>query len=314
MSRPVLDLGERCLPAGRALARRRRDRRRHRRRLWLAPLALMLLAGCGAGSRWLLTADRFAVARVETGPYRFTEPAVLEARLGTALGASIWTRDVETRLGQALGDLPWLSRFRLQRRLPATVRVELEEWRPLLLVQPDSLTDAGGRALVLVADGRVLPFPAHLPPPDLPLLVGVPLAAAAGPGHEPAWRVPPVQVPSLLALEAAVAETGLEALAPIDFVLAESDGLTLVLQRGQARLRLGQEDYAGRLRRYLAVRSEIAAGAVVDLRFQRRVFVEAAPPPEPESLPEGGEAAVPVPARGAGRDAPGGRAAGRATV
>ncbi len=84
--------------------------------------------------------------------------------------------------------------------------------------------------------------------------------------------------------------------------------------RVRTRKDLRRTYYAGRLRRYLAVRSEIAAGAVVDLRFQRRVFVEAAPPPEPESLPEGGEAAVPVPARGAARDAPGGRAASRATV
>ncbi|MHB8079270.1 MAG: cell division protein FtsQ/DivIB [Candidatus Krumholzibacteriia bacterium] len=270
MSCNPLTPGESGPAAGRALASARRGRRPRRRLLWLLPLALVVTAGVLGGARWLLTAERFAVARIETGPYRFSDPARLEARLGAALGSNIWTGAGARRLAAELPGLPWVRAVRVARELPGTLRVEIEEWRPLLAVAPDSSVGAGPGEFVLLADGRVEPFPGHLPRPDLPLLVGARVQARPDGG----WRLAPDQADSVLALAAAVAETGIEGCAPVDFILAGDDGLSLVLQGGRARLLVGGEEYAGRLRRFLALRNRLPDGAVVDLRFERRLFVD----------------------------------------
>jgi hypothetical protein len=245
--------------------------------LWIVPVLLIAGAGALLGARWALTADRFAVRRVETGPYRFSEPGELERRLSAALGCNIWTREGERRLRAELAALPWVRRVEIERELPGTLSVRLEEWRPLFAVQPDSQSTArlGARptTLVLCGDGRVVPFPAHLPAPDLPLLTGAALAPGDAGPNPAQWRLAGRVAAEVLALGDAVAETGLEAVAPIDFVVSGRDGLTVILQDARGRLRLGEDGYAGSLRRYLAVRGELAAGATVDLRFGRRVFV-----------------------------------------
>jgi hypothetical protein len=281
MKGPSLCLGERRAPAGRPLAARRRERRRWRRWLWLAPLIAVAAGGLLWGVRWALTADRFAVARVESGPYRFSAPGDLERRLAAGLGCNIWTRAGERRLREALLASPWVRRVDVQRELPGTLRVAIEEWRPLMLVQPDSAAAAVGArgTLALCADGRVVPLPAQLPAPDLPLLVGAELTPAANGGEQAGWwRLEEGLAGRVIALAAAFAETDLEAVSSVDFVTVGRDGLTVILQDGRARLRLGEGGYASSLRRYLAVRGELADGATVDLRFARRVFVGAAAP------------------------------------
>jgi hypothetical protein len=270
MSCSPLTPGEHGPAAGSVLASTRRGRRPRRRLLWVLSLVFVAAAGLLVGARWLLTAERFAVVRIETGPYRFSDPAQLEAQLGIALGSNIWTGAGARRLMAELPALPWVRRVRMARELPGTLRVELEEWRPLLEVAPDSSVGAGPGEFVLLADGRVEQFPGHLPRPDLPLLVGARLQARPDGG----WRLAPDQADSVLALAAAVAETGIEGCAPVDFILAGDEGLSLVLQGGRARLLVGGEDYAGRLRRFLALRNRLPDGAVVDLRFERRLFVD----------------------------------------
>ncbi len=287
MSCNPLTPGEHGPAAGGALASARRARRPRRRLLWLLPLGVVVVAGLCGGARWLLTAERFAVVRIETGPYRFSDPAPLEARLAAAIGSNIWTGAGSRRLAADLPGLPWVRRARVSRELPGTLRVELEEWRPLLEVAPDSSVGAGPGEFVLLADGRVEPFPGHLPRPDLPLLVGARLHARPDGG----WRLAPDQADSVLALAAAVAETGIEGCAPVDFILAGEDGLSLVLQGGRARLLVGGEEYAGRLRRFLALRNRLPDGAVVDLRFERRLFVDGPRDDEPAPAGDGAEAA-----------------------
>jgi hypothetical protein len=307
MSCNPLTPGERGPAAGCALASARRGRRPRRRLLWLLALGLVVAAGLLGGARWLLTAGQFSVVRIETGPYRFSDPAQLEARLGAALGSNIWIGAGSRRLMAELPALPWVRRVRVARELPGTLRVELEEWRPLLAVAPDSGVGAGPGEFVLLADGRVEPFPGHLPRPDLPLLVGARLQARPDGG----WRLAPAQADSVLALAAAVTETGIEGCAPVDFILAGDDGLSLVLQRGRARLLVGGEQYADRLRRFLALRNRLPDGAVVDLRFERRLFVDDQNTPDPAPAGDGagkpeaaavrrGRATVAAPA---GRDA-----------
>lgn len=258
-----LAIGEHRGPRGRALAAPRRPRS-SRRRLWLkVTLAVLALGLIAAGSWWLTTAPAFSVARVETGRYRFASGPAVEAALGRVLGRNIFTLPT-TAVRDAFGDLPWVREVSLGRRLPDVLTVRLEEWQPRLLLAP---AEAGGPALALVDGGRVLAWPDHLPLPALPWLVGVsPQATAAD--H---WTLEPEAAGVITALLEALAATGLEHEVPVDFVCWTAAGAELVLQPDGSRLRLGREDLAHRLQRYLVGRQQVPTGAVVDLRFDDRI-------------------------------------------
>ncbi len=270
MTSKVLVIGESATRSGRPLAVHRRRRSRRLLLLRIAVLGLILTA-VGLGTRWLVTAPLFAVGRVETGPYRFTARAPLEEILRGALGHNIWTYRAGA-LRQRIASLPWIRDVRVVRRLPATLQVELLEWRPLLVVAPAGTGSAAdpSDALVLLADGRVVSFPAHLPPCGLPVLVGCDLAAVPG---QPARRLAGPGAAGVLELVAAISASGLETVRPVDFILADEDGYTIQLGEAGGRLLLGREEFAARLQLYMATRDRLAGEAVVDLRFRGRIGI-----------------------------------------
>jgi len=261
MKTSPLAIGEYRGSRGRDLAAPRRPRDGRRRR-WLWLLAGPLVAGAlGVGAWWAATSPSFAVARVETGRYRYCEQEAVEAALARCLGRSLWTLSAAD-VADAFAPLPWVRTVHLRRRLPDAALVEIQEWQPLLHLAPAP----EGRPRVLVGDGRVLPLPAHLDPPGLPWLEGVELTAEAG--H---WRLADADAELVLALLDAVAVTGLERIAAVDFVRATPRGLELVLQPDARRLVVGREQFAARLSRYLLGHEQVPAGAVVDLRFADRI-------------------------------------------
>jgi len=243
---------------------RRRSGRDGRRR-WLAPLVSVLAtAALATLAWWLLTSPTFRVAKAETSGYRFTSKAVVDGHLLAWLDRdlNIWTLDGDS-LSRELEALPWVRRARIGRRLPATLRVDIWEWRPLLL-----LADGSGRGaepgLALVQNGEALPLPAHLPPPDLPLLIE---ESGAAPRDTMACA-------RLLDLLAAIRETGLERASEVDFIRRGGRGLSVDLAGNRGRLVVGREDFAARLQRYLDVADRVPAGAVIDLRFERQVYID----------------------------------------
>lgn len=246
-----------------AMARRRR--REGRRRPWLAPLVSVLAtAALATLAWWLLTSPTFRVAKVESSAYRFTSKTVVDGRLRDWLkrDLNIWTLDGDS-LSRELEALPWVRRARIGRRLPATLQVDLWEWRPLLLLA-DGNGDDAEHGLALVQNGAALPLPAHLPPPDLPLLID---GAGAAPRDAAVCA-------RLLDLLAAIRETGLERACDVDFIRRGGRGLSVVLAGNRGRLVVGREDFAARLRRYLDVADRVPAGAVIDLRFERQVYID----------------------------------------
>jgi cell division septal protein FtsQ len=251
--------------SGNVFAVRRRAPRGPGRWLLRGSLGLTVLIVLGAVAAWLGTGATFAVRRVETGVYRFTDGKVLEDRLAALLGRNIWRLDGD-EIATLLADLPWVRDVAVTRRLPAELHLDLAEWRPLLDVAG---TDGGATPQVLVGDGRVLPFPTDLVPPALPVLTGVTTLTDADGGR----RLEPAVGAQVLELLAALQTTGLEAACPVDFVVARSGGFAIVLQGGAATLLLGREDFRERLERYLVAREHLAAGLEVDLRFRDRVTV-----------------------------------------
>lgn len=170
---------------------------------------------------------------------------------------------------------------------------------------PVAADEPPGPILVLSEDGRVLSFPGDLVLPALPTLVGFQAGPAgtlavadpkadaapdssAGPPADPTAD-PSADAtadsgaaagPHILALFAAVEDAGLEALCPVDFVVAGADGYAIVLQERQGTLLVGREDFTARLRRYMFAREHLQPGAEVDLRFADRVTVKTPPQDE----------------------------------
>jgi cell division septal protein FtsQ len=267
VSRAALVIGERAHPGDLASYARRRPRPRARRRHWLlAATCLLIAAACAAGTAWILRSDRFAVVRVETGPYRFTDAADLQDALRSCLGQHLVTLDTGA-VSARLTALPWVRNAAVGRRWPATLLVDLHEWRPVASVAPESV---GGRAdLVLREDGRLVPLPARLVPPALPVLVGF----ACEQREDGIWQLGELQRQSVLDLLTAVEATGLEEASAVDFLLAGAEGYDILLQEGRGRLLVGKEDFHRRLQKYLAARDRIPPGGLVDLRYRDRVSV-----------------------------------------
>jgi cell division septal protein FtsQ len=265
----------------------RRAAPRRRRFPWRRALAGAAVAvAFGAAGWWLVGSGAFAVARVGTGDYRFTDERALRAALTPLLGRNLWALGQDD-VREALAGLPWVREAHVQRRLPGSVDVELIEWRPLLVVaEPGAPPEAP--PLVLVEDGRVLPFPARLPAPDLPVLTGIVVQRRP----DGAATLPPDVKPSVLELVAALASSGLEAATTVDFVVAGPDGWSVVLRGREATLLVGREQFADRLTRYLTARAHVDSNLVVDLRFKDRLTVRPQPTPEPdaEAEPSGADA------------------------
>lgn len=261
-------------------------RRRFPWRRWLfSTLAVAFLAGGG----WALTqSGLFAVARIETGAYRFTDEHQLKVALSPLLGRNLWTV-AQPDLAAAATRLPWVREVYMERRWPRVIGVELIEWRPLLVVaEPGAPPEAP--TLVLVDDGRVLPFPPGMAAPALAVLTGVVVERSAG---GPA-RLPQELAPSVLELVAALESTGLDAVTPVDFVVARADGFGIVLskdadQLSYGTLLVGREEFADRLSRYLTARDHIERNLEIDLRFKDRLTVRPRPVQEGEEGEEGAE-------------------------
>lgn len=266
MSRGRVTIGTFRGERGRALARYRPSRRSRRARWIVAAATAMLVVATVAGIWWLLTAPVFAVARVESGPYRFSDEQAVEAALRQTLGRNIW-RLSGAEIADACTGLPWVREVRARRRIPDTVAVELIEWRPLLVVPAET---AAAVDRVLVADGRVLSLPTHLSPPALPMLVGAELIA----DRDGICRVTADRAHQLRALLDALATTGFETVCAVDFVRLTDIGVTLELADARGRIRLGRDGFTERLARYLLAREQIPRGAAVDLRFADRITYE----------------------------------------
>lgn len=253
----------------RAFAVRRAPQRSRRATLVRAGAGLLTLLSLGAVAWWALTTETFVVQRIESGAFRFTGEAELQDVFAGFLGRNIWTlRSEEVAAG--VGQLPWVRDLRVRRRLPNSIAVDFREWTPLLMLENLTVDGTSRDRLVLLGDGRVLDFPAHLVLPALPVLVGLPPVREGDDGD---LRLAPEPARQLMELISSMEDAGLEAISPVDFVVARPAGFAIVLQDEQGTLLLGREDFGPRLRRYMIARDHLEPGLDYDLRFDERITV-----------------------------------------
>ncbi len=252
-----------------SFAVRRGPRRSRRALLVRAGAGLTTLLVIAGAIWWALTSPLFAVSRIESGSYRFTSEPELQAAFGEYLGRNIWTLSTD-EMAARLGQLPWVRDLRVLRRLPNTLEVDFREWAPVLKVAAVEVDGARRERLILLPDGRVVDFPAQLPLPGLPVLVGMAPVRESADGP---LRLAADDAAQLLELISAMEDAGLEAACPVDFVVVRDDGFAIVLQDRRGTLRVGREDFGPRLQRYMTARDHLESGLEYDLRFKDRITV-----------------------------------------
>jgi len=204
----------------------------------------------------------------------------VRARVRMLEGANIVRADLDTARRRLLGS-PWIAEATLRRQLPATIEIAIEERQPVALAR-----FARGGLQLIAEDGIVLgPVIAGRDDVDLPIadgLMPVPGRSLSGPGLGvgiPA-RVDPERAGLIGRLvESLRAEDGLLALISEVDVTDVEDAVVL-LGDDPARVHLGHEDFARRVRAYRdlapTLLQHVAAIDSADVRYDGRVFVRPA--------------------------------------
>jgi cell division protein FtsQ len=138
-----------------------------------AACALLLLSGALGGVRLLRAIPWFDVQRVEVSGTRLLAPHEVLARSGIRTGQSVW--DDPASWEASLREHPVIAAARVTRRLPHTLRIRVEEKRPVAYLETGSLQPATGA-------GEVLPVDPTRAPVDIPIVRGEAGAPADSPG------------------------------------------------------------------------------------------------------------------------------------
>jgi cell division septal protein FtsQ len=106
----------------------------------------------------------FRVRRVEISGLQYLAAATVIATMQLPPDASVF--DDPTQPARRLRALPGIVRADIERRLPGTLQVRLQE------AEPVALTPRGDRLALVDSSARELPFDPLASAPDLPVLVG----------------------------------------------------------------------------------------------------------------------------------------------
>ncbi len=220
------------------------------------------------------------ISHVTVQGHRHLTPADVLSRVRTLDGQNIVRADLEAARRRLLGS-PWIAEATLRRQLPATIEIEITEREPVALAR----LARGGLQLV-AGDGMVLgPIGPAQAGFDLPIAAGltpVPGRSLSGPGVGlgiPA-RVDPERAGLVGQLvESLRQEDGLLALiSEVD--VTDLEDAVVLLGDDPARVHLGHEDFARRVRAYRdlapTLLRHVDAIDSADVRYDGRVFVRPA--------------------------------------
>jgi len=282
-----------------AMADQRLGRRRRRRRMlqrarrsaaWLCAglLAVALGGALVSGGRWLLTAPRFAVERVEVaGQSQLSVDDVIAAS-GLEPGQNLFRLDAR-RAVAGVEALPMVRRAELVRAFPNRVTLLVEERRPFVLVHAEGPQGPAGKSFspadrfigsadrFFWVDEQGVPLgpETRAVALDTPLVSAAEAADVAAAGRTPSERV---------AAGVALIRTLMRAQSPLLREISEVDvsrpeGPVLYMLDG-VEVRLGREDWDDRLGRLGGVLAQLRASGQratsIDLRFRDQVVLRTA--------------------------------------
>lgn len=205
-------------------------------------LAASLVGGRYA-HQWLVSTPRFGARAIEVTGLRHAgrEEVLRAARI--SLGRNVLSIDGE-RAARAIEALPWIARARVERRLPGTVRVMVEERSAAAILSANGL-------YLVAEDGSVFKRVAVGDPTDLPVITGVPRAMFE---HDPQGAR--AAMLDALALLADVAATSVERDIRVDEVHRDATG-DLALMIDGTYVWLGRGSYRAKLTRLRVVLREL---------------------------------------------------------
>jgi cell division protein FtsQ len=219
----------------------------------------------------MLRMDFFRVERVEISGVQLLAPHEVLAASGVGAGQNVW-QDPAPWIA-ALRAHPVVAEATVERSLPRTLLIHIEERRPVALLEAGTLRPA-------TAEGELLPVDPARVPLDLPLVRGAPIAGDAARVEDPDIRLLLVEMGRLARLDPAL-------LARISEIRrAPSGDLLLTLGHPAAELLLPAGSDPLRLRQVRAVLADLdGRGSVaadpraapprvrVDARFADQVVV-----------------------------------------
>jgi len=220
------------------------------------------------------------ISHIAVQGQRHLSAADVRSRVWTLEGANIVRADLDAARRRLLGS-PWIADATLRRQLPATIEIAIEERQPVALAR-----FARGGLQLIAEDGMVLgPVVAARAGFDLPIadgLMPVPGRSLSGPGIGVGIpsRVDPERAGLIGRLvDSLRQEDGLLALISEVDVTDVEDAVVL-LGDDPARVHLGHEDFARRVRAYRdlapTLLQHVAAIDSADVRYDGRVFVRPA--------------------------------------
>ena len=229
-------------------------------------IALGTLLAAGLVAFWVLSSPRFLITEVTvTGAGRL-RPEDVAAASGIGPGTNFFRLDRDAVVAR-LETLPLVRRADLVRRFPNQVTLAIEERRPFTLVHAGQLHWIDEQGVNLGPESRAVALRA-------PVLTGLAPSDLAGDGGVSPRVAAGVSLLRMLLRS----ETGLiQQISEID--VSRPDGPVLYTVDG-VEVRLGADDWEGRLARLQGVLAQLRAGGeavgAIDLRFRDQVVLKTA--------------------------------------
>lgn len=247
---PAAELSE---PNAEAKAMAKAERRARLKEQLSSALSTFSMVGLVAGSlvagrlthRWATSTPRFGAKDIEVvGATRTAREAILSAG-GITEGRNVLALDLR-KAERGISELPWVSRARVSRRLPGTVRVEVEEREAVAVV-------SAGAQYLCAADGTIFKRVGEGDPVDLPVVTGIARDLFATDPDEAREHVR-----DALALLSDLSGSSLGGRVRVDEVHHESTGdLSMTLAGRGTYVWLGRGPYRAKLSRLSAILSEL---------------------------------------------------------
>lgn len=250
-----------------------RKRRVDGKRVWgivrVALLVMVLVYGAWAGSTFALAAPTLKISHIVVRGHERLATGEVLALVAGLRGRNILTVDLADWQERLLAS-PWVAEATLRRVLPGRIDITIRERQAMGIGRLSSsmyLVDGSGVVIDEYGPGY-----ADL---DLPIVDGL-----AGRGRSAVAAPDPARARLAAAVIASLSSDAelSERVSQID--VSDPHDAQVMLDGDTAMLRLGEEDFASRLRSYLdlapAVRERIADIDYVDLRFAQRLYVRPA--------------------------------------